>query len=271
MAIKDILLHLDNSLSCLEKIELAVSLAKLHAAHLKGLYLKVQPYYAPGNLTVAETAGRIESLFRDKAANAGISAEFIFVDCSVAVEGIPELISSYSYYSDLLIVSQSDHGTHKSVTPLDLPQRLGFGAGRPVLIVPYTGHYTGASERVMIAWRSGRESSRVVNDSMPILKKAHLVRVVTVDSPGSSEERTANDVNKLCDYLARHGIAAKHDPIIISSSFPVGDVLLNHACEHKMDLLVMGAFSANRIGVFTLGSVSRHLLNHMTLPVLISH
>jgi len=272
MAIKDILLHLDNSLNCPARIDMAVAMARLHGAHLKGLYVVTHSYYAPRDVTgVAETAGRIEAMFSEKAANAGISAEWLYVDWAVVGAGISEVISRYSYYSDLIIVSQPDHGSHKSDTPADLPERLGLGSGRPVLMVPYTGSYSGACERVMIAWRSGRESSRIVNDAMAILEKAHQVSVVTVDNPDNSEESVTSDVRKLCDYMARHGIAAKHDQILTSSSFPVGDVLLNHVCENKIDLLVMGAFSPNRRGVFALGPVSRHLMNHMTVPVLISH
>jgi nucleotide-binding universal stress UspA family protein len=51
----------------------------------------------------------------------------------------------------------------------------------------------------------------------------------------------------------------------------VGDVLLNSACENKMDLLVMGAFAPTRRGAYMLGPVAKHLMNHMTVPVLISH
>ncbi|MEI6305596.1 MAG: universal stress protein [Deltaproteobacteria bacterium] len=272
MAFKDILLHLDNSMNCPARIDMAVALAALHGAHLKGLFVVTHSYYAPQEVKgVAETVGRIEAIFNEKTAKAGISAEWLYVDWAVVGAGLSEVVSLYSYYSDLLIVSQPDHGAHKSDTPADLPERLGLGSGRPVLMVPYTGSYSGACERVMIAWRSGRESSRIVNDSMAILKKAHHVSVVTVDNPENNGEKVENDVRQLCRYLSRHGIAAKHDQILTSSSFPVGDVLLNHACENKMDLLVMGAFAPNRRGAFVLGAVAKHLMNHMTVPVLISH
>jgi nucleotide-binding universal stress UspA family protein len=156
-------------------------------------------------------------------------------------------------------------------TPLDLAERLGLGAGRPVLVVPCAGTCSGSCERVMIAWRSGRESSRIVNDAMAILKKARYISVVTVCSEGGNEEKAEGDARKLCDYLTRHGIAATHEQILMPAGFPVGDVLLNHACGHKMDLLAMGAFAPSRRGVFGMGPVARNLMNHMTLPILMSH
>jgi nucleotide-binding universal stress UspA family protein len=273
MAIKDILLHLDNSTSCPARIDLAVTLSRLHGAHLKGLYVVTHSYYTPGHATsVAETAGRVEALFKEKAAQAGISAEWLYVDWTVVGVGLSEVIDSYAYYTDLVIVSQPNHGAEQDpATPADLAERLGLGSGRPVLVVPYAGTHSGSCERVMIAWRSGRESSRIVNDAMGILGKAQRVIVVTVGKEGGNDEKAESDARKLCDYLARHGIVATHEQILMPASFPVGDVLLNHACEHKMDLLAMGAFAPTRRGMFAMGPVARHLMNHMTLPVLISH
>ena len=272
MAFKDILLHLDNSASCPTRIDVALYLARLHGARLKGIYVVTHSYYTPGPAAGdTEAVAGIEAMFKEKAALAGISAEWHYVDWSVVGVGISEVIDIYAYYSDLIIVSQPDHGAQNSSTPVDLPERLGLGTGRPVLVVPYAGSFTVSGERVMIAWRAGRESSRIVNDAMPILEKARFVSVVTVSTQGTNDEKAENDALKLCEYLACHGIAAHNDQILTSASFPVGDALLNHACEQKMDLLATGAFAPNRRGVFALGPVARHLMNHMTLPVLISH
>lgn len=272
MAFKDILLHLDTSASCPARIELATNMARLHGARLKGIYVVIHPYYNPCiSVQEAEMIARVEALFKKLAAQAGVSAEWLYVDRAVVGVNISEIINRYAYYSDLVIVSQPVHGEHNSTTPLDLPDRLGLGTGRPVLVVPYAGSFTTFGERVMIAWRAGRESSRVVNDAMGILEKAKYVSIVTVSTKGTNAETTENDIQKLCEYLACHGITATHDQILTSASFPIGDVLLNHACEQKMDLLAMGAFAPNRRGGFAMGPIARHLMSHMTLPVLISH
>jgi nucleotide-binding universal stress UspA family protein len=272
MAFKDILLHLDNSAGCPARIDLAINMALLHGARLKGIYVVTHSYYTPGPATgETEAVTRIEALFSEKASQAGISAEWHYVDWPVVGVGISEIIDIYAYYSDLVIVSQPDHGAQNSTTPVDLPERLGLGTGRPLLVVPYAGSFTVSGERVMIAWRAGRESSRIVNDAMSILEKARYISVVTVSTQGTNDEKAENDALRLCEYLACHGIAATHDQVLTSAGSPVGDVLLNHACEQKMDMLAMGAFAPNRRGVFTLGPVARHLMNHMTMPVLISH
>jgi nucleotide-binding universal stress UspA family protein len=55
------------------------------------------------------------------------------------------------------------------------------------------------------------------------------------------------------------------------SGTEVGDTLLNRVCEEGFDLLVMGAYAHTPQGKIVLGSVARHLLEHMTVPVLMSH
>ncbi|MSN26776.1 MAG: hypothetical protein GJV46_13010 [Geobacter sp.] len=272
MALKDILLHLDNSPSCPSRIEFAIKMAQTHDAHIKGVYILSHFYHVPRHgLGTMEATKKAEELFRSMTEQAGVSAEWLLVDWMVVGVSVNEILTLNAYYSDLTIIGQPDQTAPDRNTPFELPERLGLASGRPVVMVPYAGTFSSPVERVMIAWKSGRESSRVVNDALPIMKKARHVNVVTVGSEGEVEETVERDVRRVCDYLARHGVTAKHDQILTTSHFPIGDVLLNHACEQKMDLLAMGAFAPTRRGNFVFGPIARHLTNHMTVPILISH
>jgi nucleotide-binding universal stress UspA family protein len=57
----------------------------------------------------------------------------------------------------------------------------------------------------------------------------------------------------------------------VSGDLSVGDLLLNRAADSGANLLAMGATMQSRRGIQTLGDTGRHLLKHMTLPVLMSH
>ncbi len=272
MAIKDILLHLDNSPSCHSRLDLAIEMAKSHGAHIKGLYVLSHSYYAPRHTTAdSENARSIETLFTEKTAAAGVSAEWLYVDWSVVGVRMTEIVTIYSYYSDLVIVGQPTEDANSAGVPFDLPERLGLASGKPILIAPYTGSFSKAIKRVMVAWKAGRESSRTLHDAIPFLADATHVSLVTVGSQDGHDQGAESDIPKITAYLARHKISAVHDKILSTASFPVGDALLNNACEQKMDLIVMGGYAASRRGAFMLGPVARHLMNHMTVPVFMSH
>jgi nucleotide-binding universal stress UspA family protein len=99
------------------------------------------------------------------------------------------------------------------------------------------------------------------------MQKAHSVVIVEGRKPNENDDVTIVMVK---DFLQKHDILVSVD-VISSESFPIGDMLLNNICEKKIDLLVMGAFAPNRRGNLELSPVAKHILKHMTAPVLISH
>ena len=119
----------------------------------------------------------------------------------------------------------------------------------------------------MIAWKAGRESIRAVNDSLSHLQKAHSVVIV---AGKTTRENGDDSLDAIRSFLKNHDIKAGLETIN-SGNFPIGDMLLNTVCEKKIDLLVMGAFAPNRRGNLEMSPVARHVLKHLTAPVLMSH
>jgi nucleotide-binding universal stress UspA family protein len=119
----------------------------------------------------------------------------------------------------------------------------------------------------MVAWKAGRESIRAVNDSLPHLQKAQSV--VIVEGKTSSENRD-DSIKAINDFLLNHGVKAALEAIN-AGDFPIGDMLLNCVCDKNIDLLVMGVFAPNRRGKLEMSPVARHVLKHLTVPVLMSH
>jgi nucleotide-binding universal stress UspA family protein len=64
---------------------------------------------------------------------------------------------------------------------------------------------------------------------------------------------------------------ALKDVLVDVADISVGDVLLSYAADIGADLIVMGAYGHSRLRETVLGGATRHLLRHMTMPVLISH
>ncbi len=70
--------------------------------------------------------------------------------------------------------------------------------------------------------------------------------------------------------LSRHGIHCE-TVAITRGGVSVGDALLNHAADSGCDLLVMGCYGHSVLREALFGGATQDLLDHMTVPVLMSH
>jgi nucleotide-binding universal stress UspA family protein len=188
------------------------------------------------------------------------------IDIKGLRSSVAEVVNHYANFADLVVIGQTDHSAKDKVVEADLPERVVLGGGKPVLIVPYTGDFSSVGERVLVAWKSGRESSRALADAIPLLTRADAVNVFEVN-PTDGEK---DDMERLCAHLERHGVPARIETSIVSE-LAVGDVILNRLSDEGSDLLVMGACAQSHFGVAVIGEVARHVLRHMTAPVFMSH
>ena len=124
-------------------------------------------------------------------------------------------------------------------------------------------------ERVLIAWKGTREAVRAVRDALPILRAAQRVVLIEVadDAPPNDAQRIA--LLEVQAWLNRHDVES--EVRLESGADAAGDVLLSRASDFESDLIVMGAYGHSRVREWVLGGVTRHLLNHMTVPTLMSH
>ena len=269
MKFKDILVHIDTRSTCQSRLRVAIHLAQQHMARITGLYVIPHPYFASRHIDVREQSEQARQHFEQTLAKTGLESEWICVDSLQSNLELSHTVNLYAHYHDLLVVSQTDFSNPDRTIPPDLPERTVLGSGRPVLIVPYAGRFDLLGRRVMVAWRGGPESSRALHDSLPMLRQAEFVTVLSVHGPAGDEAYQFHSAD-ICKHLERYGIhavAEKH----ISTDLSVGDMLLNRCADEGIDLLVMGAFAQSRRGQQTLGDVGRYLLEFMTVPVLMAH
>ncbi len=267
MEIRDILVHIDNSAASAARLDVAIAFARKHGARLRGLYLITHCYYESSLIGEKNDREKAEQFFTDKTSEAGITSDWVFQECSTVGSSVSDLIVTYAYFTDLLIIGQVNHSAPVIHIPADLVERVILTSGRPVLVIPHSGIFKTAGDRIMIAWRGGRESIRAVNDALPHLQKAQKVAIVECKK---ADEIYDASIESIKDFLLKHEIIATVD-VIITGNFPIGDMLLNNVCEKNIDLLVMGAFAPTRRGKLELSPVAKHLLEHLTAPVLMSH
>ena len=267
MAIRDILVHLDNSAASAARLDVAIAYARKHGACLRGLYLITHFFYEPCALGEKTDSEKTEQLFTDKTAEAGIVSEWVFQDCTTMGSSVSDLITMHAYFTDLLIIGQVNHSAPVMNIPKDLVERVILACGRPVLVIPYSGIFNSAGDRIMIAWKGGRESIRAVNDALLLMQKAQTVDIIEGKQTNDTYDPTIEFIKA---FLLKHEISATID-VISSGNFPIGDMILNNVCEKNIDLLVMGAFAPNRRGKLELSPVAQHVLKYLTAPVLMSH
>ena len=203
--------------------------------------------------------------FEHVASLRGLSAEWRLVP-----EGPDADPALHARYADLTILGQLDPDRGEAEMLRPRPEQVTFASGRPMLVVPYAGHFETVGQRIVIAWNATREAARAVHDALPLLSAAETVIVLTIDAREGPERawRTAR-----CGYLAAFGEARRQGAsrahrLGRSSG---GEVLLSRAADLGADLLVMGAYGHSRMRELLLGGVTRSLLHSMTVPVLMSH
>ena len=277
MGYKDILVHLDSSPACATRIDIGVQLARVFDAKLTGLYvvgLAPMHQYAEADLGpelveahdryMRDAAREAERMFHDRSRAANISAEWRQVEGA-----LPELVLLHARFADLVIAGQRNAERLDPGTAPELPEHLILDAGRPVLVVPHTGAFPTVGERVAIAWKSNRGAARAVNDSLPFLKTAKEVCVISINPHGGISDEGEHPAEDVVAHLARHGISATaRSPKAERGS--LGQTLHDTIASFGADLVVMGAFGRSRWRELILGGVTRTMLGSMSIPTLMS-
>jgi nucleotide-binding universal stress UspA family protein len=278
MPYKDILVHIDASRNCSVRLAAAVKLAQRHQAHLTGLFVGTLPHVP--EYVAAQLGPQIQEIqtryLEDEAAKAkkafesatnlpGLSSEWRAVTGDVVSQ-----LALHGRYVDLVVLGQRDPDAEDASSQEDVVDDLVFELGRPILVVPYVGKYPHLGERVMVAWNASRESTRAVSDALPLLAEAKKVLVLAINPQGGNNGHGAIPGADIAQHMARHGVTAEAQHVV-SEDINVGDMLLSRAADEEVDLIVMGCYGRSRLSEMILGGASRHILRHMTVPVLLSH
>lgn len=276
-----LLVHVDNSSHCAQRIRLAVRLAVAEGAHLIGSAMSgISRYAYGGGVNALQFAPAQMQALRTQASEALHDFERIareeglgtyetrFVD-----DDAQGALLLQARYCDLLILGQTDAQDTPSRVIAGTPEYLMLHCGRPVLMVPHAPSTTlaGAARHPLLAWNGSAEALRAITDALPLLQQARQVTLAVVNShaqPAAHGEQPGAD---LALYLARHGVnveVLQHDT---PPGQDVGTALLAMAVQRGCDLIVMGCYGHMRLREALLGGVTRTVLQEMTVPVLVSH
>ncbi|MEM7443508.1 MAG: universal stress protein [Pseudomonadota bacterium] len=274
MSLKSILIAVDSGKACAARVDYALALADKHDAHAMGLHVQEVPEipgYVMSQLTaeavrvrdeaLEEITQKAQGIFDDSVRRAG---RFDRSEWRAEIGDPASITANLGRYADLIVAGQVDpDGDADQLVPEDLV----LSSGRPVLIVPHSFDYRAVGDHIVVAWNGSREGARAVSDAMPLLEASQKVTVLVIN-----QDQTVVDLpgSEIALHLARHGIEAEAVHVT-SPTLEPADVLLNNVSDRGADLVVMGGYGTPRLREIVMGGMTRSILRHMTVPILMSH
>jgi nucleotide-binding universal stress UspA family protein len=275
---KSILVHCNDKRRIRNVLGPAMNLSERFQAHLTVLSVvpPIAIFSSPGGMVTTvdahcqlyrEENPAMRTAFEEAVRGRGVVAEWR--DDDARALPVIDCVLPYARTADLIIAGQSDAAWPGSGW-LDIADQLVLESGRPVLFVPNSGAYGPVGQRVLVAWNGRREAARAAFDALPILRQAKEVKVVWVNPQSEGEPGGDLPTIDICAALARHGVKCEGTEQV-KPHINVGQTLLSCGKDIAADLMVMGCYGHTRLREFVFGGASRHVLEHMPIPILMSH
>jgi nucleotide-binding universal stress UspA family protein len=186
---------------------------------------------------------------------------------SVAEGAVPESLAWAASGAELVVLAP-DSDAESGRFEID---RAVIDARMPCLIIPpVAARREPTHSRVVVAWNGSVEAWRALVSALPFLRSASSIVLLDGSDPRSLRGIDLWEPPSAIDWLERHALQAQCVRIEPTSD-RVGEMLLAKAEEQGADLIVMGAYGRSRFAEWLLGGVTRHMLRHATVPVLMHH
>ena len=287
MALKDLVVYVDQTEDSLERLRLAADLAVRHDSHLTALYARewsraqldlrkaaelglvsareLSTLDTDIETAIAATAERMRAMLDKRARAHGLRGELLGVDGATAT-----VVLQYARYADLCILGGDVPDGPASVN-YTFSEQLLFGTGRPVLFVPGHRAFGSLGQHIAVAWNSSRPAARSLNDALPLIERADKTTVIMINPSGFIDAHEGPPGEQMIDHLRRHGAAVEAVRIEDVPHNGIAGRLQREALAQGADLMVAGAFGHPRLWEKMLGGVTHELLANMDLPVFMSH
>jgi nucleotide-binding universal stress UspA family protein len=267
--LKNLLVHLDQGDRTAARLGLAVSLASKHQARLLGVFGQRGQAQQVGVVSTwpSEAYGEARNASKvmfEQAVGGLPQAEWHDINRGSDAEVLSHLIN-LARHADMVILGQHDEHA-RAILPEEMIRDVILESGRPVLLVPFAGTFTEVGRHPLIAWNNAREAARALNDALPLIQGCDEAIVLSLSAHHEDGETCCAEVER---HLATHGIKAKAEVLLVQD-FGIMDMLLNRITDRGADLLVMGAHGHIAFPYVSRGAGTRYILEHMTVPVLMS-
>lgn len=287
MDYKRILAPFDGTEAGLAAVETALDVAAIFGAHVDVLFIRdtaerlaqvIRPVF--GGEGFEEMVSTAEERVHDQQEVAEAAYRALVDRRGLAEHARPDAAQGFSVAWEMVEGAigyvVAERGAVHDLTVVGHPMREGiantrdvaeaalFSTGRPALVAP-ASEPASLGKRILIGWNRSAQSARAVAAAMPLICRSEAVHIFSVKT--GAKRGAAPDT--VAEYLAWHGVTATVQEIEPDYRV-IGEALLEDAAEFQADLLVMGAYSHNRLRELILGGVTTYVLANAELPVLMA-
>jgi nucleotide-binding universal stress UspA family protein len=269
--IKTILFHVHEDESVMDRLQLALSLARAFGAHLNCLHVTPIEAYTivdsfAGTFVNQEIVDALEQ--RATTLRQRIEACVRIEDVTwnyeeVTGELLPHLIQSASL-ADLVITGREPVDREFGGPAISLIGNMLAQIRTPLLITGDRLLDFDPFAPAVIGWNGSCEAASAVRGALPLLKMAAKVTVVEF----SEDRQRRFPSTSVLEYLSRHGIAAELE--VRTTSKGIEDALVGMAQQRGAGMIVIGGYSHSRAGEFLFGGVTRALLKDCPLALVMA-
>lgn len=258
-------------------LKVAANFAKQHDAELTGLFVRpdVMGYstvYGDYPLNLAQTffdlqkeyAAEAEKQFKSIVDKVGCKAEWHEVD---EYEKQPKP----AFYTDYIFVTQPDKKGTITFDSAGFIDRLVIETGLPLVVVPTQWSADTFAARPALGWKESREAVSAVRHTLPLLRNADEVDIVTAVRSADDESDVIKGI-EISEYLASHDIDCKYYALKMKNTeHNEAETIMRHVHDNHLDAIVIGGYGHSRFRETVLGGVTRSVLRNSSVPVVLSH
>lgn len=265
---KNILLLAHDDAGQESRLQAALDLARALRAHLNCVDVAQLPvligdyFMASGEAMLIDEERARES--RNRAATeARLAREDVSWGWTDITGDITDCVTGASHLADMIVLNSR---LDSALAP-DMKAIAGAIVTRartPVLAVGEHARGFDAAGRALIAWDGSAPAAATLRACVPLLQLASDVCLLTV---GTGESPSAEAA---ATYLSRHGIVSEVKRVPAGGD-SVQKAILDVCGVWGASYCLMGAYSRSRVAEAIFGGVTRGMLDHASLPLVLGH
>jgi len=283
MTIRNILVPLFPGVAFDNQLAAAVDLARSVEAHINAIFVLPDPVTVIAGIPAVALAAGVSAVairhdgeaaaaaakekFERWRREEGLAASMVdrslrtpYAQWTQRTGDVAPIVARCGRLSDLIVINRPSF----SLALAEAFDAAVFESGRPTLLVDKKVSRN-LLRHVVIAWNGSLEATRAVAGAMTLLNEAQQVSIFTTLDDGTLEE----DLD-LAESLSWHGINPRYlRPHPGEKS--AAEALLRIIGDINPSMLVMGAYTHSSLRETLLGGVTREVLSHVEITVLMMH